>query len=260
MNILRCKRMAMFVTVFITLLSIAYEPYTVGNIKADNIDETVYNESYDKIDTIRNNNFIETAKIQTEIEKQNQLQIETQSRLVACSGMSRGGSRDIVKYKIIQKISQRDAEFNDFKTDEEKNDIAETIISEANSYQLNPLLVASVIDVESKFRTDAKSKFGATGLMQLIPSTARFVAEDMGLSSYDLTDYKDNIKMGTYYYAVHCVGAWSHNNITQVNPDTGELFSAYFMGLMTYNGNTRNARSLSNIEYAYSVEYVLYNF
>ena len=42
---------------------------------------------------------------------------------------------------------------------------------------LDPALVAAVIDTESGFAPDSRSAEGAVGLMQLLPQTARFVAE-----------------------------------------------------------------------------------
>jgi soluble lytic murein transglycosylase len=39
----------------------------------------------------------------------------------------------------------------------------------------------------------------AVGLMQLIPDTAAFVAEQNDMKKYDLEDPSDNIKLGTWY-------------------------------------------------------------
>lgn len=261
MKILRCKTLVILGFVFIMLLSPIYKTYTVGDVQVCEKKQTVNHQSYDNLDKMRYENFSKTSEIQNIIAKENKKQIEIQSMLIAYSGLSRGGeSREEVKYKIIEKISQRDGEFNEYKSLSEKENLANTIIAESLALGVNPLTIASMIDVESKFRTDAKSSFGATGLMQIMPSMAKSIAEEMGITEYDLTNYKDNIKMGTYYYVVNCVGAWSHNNITQYNPKTGKLLSAYEMGLMTYNGNTKTAKNLSNIEYMYLVEDALSKF
>jgi soluble lytic murein transglycosylase-like protein len=43
----------------------------------------------------------------------------------------------------------------------------------AGEHGVDPLLVRAVVEVESGFRADARSRKGAKGLMQLMPSTAR---------------------------------------------------------------------------------------
>jgi hypothetical protein len=50
---------------------------------------------------------------------------------------------------------------------------AEIIASISEAHGVNPLLVRALIEVESKFRPTARSRKGAMGLMQLMPSTAR---------------------------------------------------------------------------------------
>jgi len=49
----------------------------------------------------------------------------------------------------------------------------EIISSVSEAQGVNPLLVRALIQVESKFRPTARSRKGAMGLMQLMPSTAR---------------------------------------------------------------------------------------
>jgi soluble lytic murein transglycosylase len=60
-------------------------------------------------------------------------------------------------------------------------------------------IVASIIRVESGFDRRAVSKKGAVGLMQILPSTAEFVARREHIADYDLTVPADNIKIGTLY-------------------------------------------------------------
>ncbi len=52
----------------------------------------------------------------------------------------------------------------------------DAIRTEAARYDLDPALVAAVIDTESGFVPDSRSSQGAVGLMQVLPDTARFVA------------------------------------------------------------------------------------
>jgi len=80
-----------------------------------------------------------------------------------------------------------------------------TIIEEyAEEYNVDPLLVISVIRAESKFRPNSESPKGALGLMQLMPETAKWIADTIGDGSYELSKLKDparNIQYGTWYIA-----------------------------------------------------------
>lgn len=67
--------------------------------------------------------------------------------------------------------------------------------------KLNPLLVTSLIRQESRFETDIVSSAGALGLMQVMPDTAAWIATNADFGKYDLKNYQDNIKLGTWYLA-----------------------------------------------------------
>lgn len=69
-------------------------------------------------------------------------------------------------------------------------------------YDIDPMLVTAIIKVESNFFTRARSNRGAVGLMQLLPSTARELAVELGDKDFTLTDLEKpetNIRLGTYY-------------------------------------------------------------
>ena len=72
----------------------------------------------------------------------------------------------------------------------------------SNEYDLNPALVASIINAESKFNPNVVSKKGAIGLMQLMPSTALFIAQKNEIDFEDnseLNDIEKNIEIGIAY-------------------------------------------------------------
>ena len=78
----------------------------------------------------------------------------------------------------------------------------EEIHTYGEMYQVDPLLVASLIKVESKFNERAKSKKGAIGLMQIMPTTGEWAAGQAGIADFEpemLYDPEVNIQIGTWY-------------------------------------------------------------
>jgi soluble lytic murein transglycosylase len=65
--------------------------------------------------------------------------------------------------------------------------------------QLNPLLVTALIRQESRFEPKIRSAVGATGLMQVMPSTADWILGKIGETDLNLEDPNDNIRLGTWY-------------------------------------------------------------
>ncbi len=70
------------------------------------------------------------------------------------------------------------------------------------AFGIDPYLIMALIKVESNFRSAAKSKSGAIGLMQVMPDTGKWVAETLGTGNYYdnmLLDSDFNIMIGSYY-------------------------------------------------------------
>lgn len=71
----------------------------------------------------------------------------------------------------------------------------------SKEYNLKPELVASLINVESSFNKNAKSNKGAIGLMQILPSTAKYISELLkeDFTVNQLYNPEVNIKYGCFY-------------------------------------------------------------
>jgi soluble lytic murein transglycosylase len=81
--------------------------------------------------------------------------------------------------------------------------------------QLNPALVTGLIRQESRFTPAIKSVVGAGGLMQVMPETASFIAGNLKLKKYEITQVRDNLKLGTWYLNyVH--KEWNGNSMLAV--------------------------------------------
>jgi soluble lytic murein transglycosylase-like protein len=84
----------------------------------------------------------------------------------------------------------------------ERELLQKEILEAAYVEKMDPSLVASVVAAESSFNKKAISPMGAVGLMQLIPSTAKYVAAKHGMTSpsrEDLFRPEVNLRLGAKY-------------------------------------------------------------
>jgi soluble lytic murein transglycosylase len=92
-------------------------------------------------------------------------------------------------------------------------------------YGVENNFVWSVMRQESAFNPRATSHAGASGLMQLMPGTAKDEAKRIGLQTYDVYSVADNVKMGTAHLA------W-----------LGRSFTRLDWIMAAYNAGSGNAR------------------
>ncbi|MCW5667626.1 MAG: transglycosylase SLT domain-containing protein [Piscinibacter sp.] len=73
--------------------------------------------------------------------------------------------------------------------------------SHAREIGLDPAYVYGLIRQESRFVMDARSSVGASGLMQIMPATARWTARKIGMdfTAEQITDRDTNLRLGTSY-------------------------------------------------------------
>lgn len=78
----------------------------------------------------------------------------------------------------------------------------ESVVKHSQSINLDPSYVYGLIRQESRFIMDARSGVGASGLMQVMPATARWTAKKIGLDGFtpdQINDRETNITIGTAY-------------------------------------------------------------
>jgi len=76
------------------------------------------------------------------------------------------------------------------------------VSEKAREINLDPAWVYGVIRQESRFITDARSRVGASGLMQLMPATAKWVARKIGMTDFHpsrVNEFETNTILGTNY-------------------------------------------------------------
>ena len=78
----------------------------------------------------------------------------------------------------------------------------DAVVRHSQAINLDPSYVYGLIRQESRFVMDARSGVGASGLMQVMPATARWTAKKIGMTSFSpdqLNDRDTNITIGTAY-------------------------------------------------------------
>lgn len=103
--------------------------------------------------------------------------------------------RDILK-SIKSRLSNKNQKY--------ANKIMKTILSTSKKYSFDPVFIQAIIQTESSFDPSAKGSAGEVGLMQLMPETARWIAQKEGLEYKNKKSLENpviNIKLGVAYMA-----------------------------------------------------------
>jgi soluble lytic murein transglycosylase len=101
--------------------------------------------------------------------------------------------------------------------------VAKLLYEEAISHGIDYRLALAIMAVESNFRTDAISRAGARGIMQIRPILASSIAKVAGIPYHDETDLFEpasNVRFGLYYLS------W----LTSIFKNTNEVLLAYNIG------------------------------
>jgi soluble lytic murein transglycosylase len=78
----------------------------------------------------------------------------------------------------------------------------EPLKSNAATFGLDEAWIYGLIRQESRFMTEARSSVGAIGLMQLMPTTAKWAAKQVGVKDYSANRVSDvgiNLSVGSFY-------------------------------------------------------------
>ena len=132
----------------------------------------------------------------------------------------------------------------------------DNIFKYSERYNVDPCLVVAVIKAESNFDGNAISHRGAYGLMQIMPDTAMWIAENMKLKDFNvekLYDNEINIAMGCWYI----------NNLnTEFNGDINLVLAAYNGGRgnvqkwLSDKQYSEDGKTLHNIPFGETDKYV----
>ena len=79
---------------------------------------------------------------------------------------------------------------------------AEQLLTITQQQAIDPAWVYGLIRQESRFVMAARSSVGASGLMQIMPATAKWIAKQMGNTTYQpdqLNNLDTNLTFGSYY-------------------------------------------------------------
>ncbi|WP_010252506.1 lytic transglycosylase domain-containing protein [Acetivibrio cellulolyticus] len=119
------------------------------------------------------------------------------------------------------------------------------VIKYSEEYELDPLLVFSVIKAESNFNPRATSRKNARGLMQIMDNTGIWAAEQIGIEEFQVESLYDpevNIRIGCWYLKKLRNELYKYNG--EINND---------LILAAYNGGIGNVQKwLKDSQYSSS--------
>ena len=101
------------------------------------------------------------------------------------------------------------------------------LVDLAGEHALDPALVAAVVRCESRFQAQAVSPRGAIGLMQIMPETGRWIAQQLEIHDFEVDRLYEpdlNLRLGTWYLRYLL-----------------DRFGAQNEALMAYNAGPQNA-------------------
>ena len=148
------------------------------------------------------NNYVNSLTGQKAIVKNNQIELPPKDSVQSFDNVLKSTAKSqfgmLLKNKAAEKVNaslytQGIPSNINISRRPSKTEILGIINEVSNKYDVDPKLIEALVKQESGFNPNAKSKAGALGLMQLMPSTAK------GLGVTDPMDVRQNIEGGVKY-------------------------------------------------------------
>ena len=131
--------------------------------------------------------------------------------------------------------------------------LADAIYNESIAASIDPLLVASIVAVESSFQSAVISKVGAVGLMQLRPFVAEAVADQISVEwkgAATLQEPHINVRLGVEYYRALLVRFDGDPHVALTAYNYGPTRVSGWIRAGTYGGSEYATRVLTTYEVA----------
>jgi len=150
--------------------------------------------------------------------------------------------KELVRINDVVKLNRPEI------SDAEAWRVSDAILAESAKHNLDPILIAALIEVESGFQSGAISPMGARGIMQIMPEVGKAIAREIGLredSGHNafrpehLDDPVLNIKLGIYYLY-----------------DLKKSFRSLSLALVAYNVGPTEIRNRLDNNIEFPIEYV----
>jgi len=126
------------------------------------------------------------------------------SKIISVTPTSFAQREKIRKEEAVSRINDYIRDENVELEDKVLKTISEMVYKESMRYNIDYRLVLALMKIESNFRCDAVSEKGARGLLQVKPSLARYIAEDVGIrwqGDETLDEPKKNIRIGVHVFS-----------------------------------------------------------
>lgn len=124
----------------------------------------------------------------------------------------------------------------------------------AKEFDVEGALIASVSNAESSFNENAVSFKGAVGLMQLMPSTAQWLAEKLKISFDEekLLEPQYNLRLGSYYLS-YLINYFGNEKVAICAYNAGPNCVKNWLNDKTYS---EDGKTLTKIPYTETQNYL----